>query len=124
MSAVTLIISSLLALSLAYFIVLMLIRIRNNVVTGLSYREALQAQIADLRLNRMLGALGINKQRYMHQQSIIDIHSHMERCRDCTNTHVCDEKLESNTIEKDKIDFCNNAETLNRIAGQQEEPGT
>ena len=118
MSIFSLIILSLLGIALAWFIVMMMIRIRNNVVNGLDYRTALRTEISSLRLNRMLAALGINRERYLHQENVIEIHKHMERCRDCSNTETCDDKLENNTIEKGNIDFCNNADAFGKIAAQ------
>jgi hypothetical protein len=122
MSTITLVITSVLAAALVGFILLLLLRIRNNVVSGLSYRKALQAEISDLRLDRMLAALGINRERYLYQESTLDIHRQIERCKDCSNTATCDDKLSSNTIEKDKIDFCNNADAFGRISEQQGKP--
>ena len=123
MSTLTLIITSLLAIAFTWFIVLMLVRIRNNVVNGLSYRKALREEIGSLRLDRMLAALGVNRERYLYQENVLDIHQHMERCKDCSNTATCDDKLDSNTIEKDKIDFCNNAQAFGRISKRHSEPG-
>ena len=122
MSTITLIITSVLAAALGWFVLMLLVRIRNNVVNGLSYRKALRAEISGLRLNRMLAALGVNRERYLYQENTLDIHQHIERCKDCSNTATCDEKLDTNTIEKDKIDFCNNAEAFGRISAQHGKP--
>ena len=121
MSPITLVITALLSLSLAYFIVLLLIRIRNNVVAGHSYRDALTAELSELRAYKMLGALGINRQRYIHQQSVLDIHKHMDRCKACGNITECDEKLASNSIDPNHIEFCNNADEFSEMAKQGDE---
>jgi hypothetical protein len=96
-----------------------MLRIRNNVIIGRTYRQALRAELSSLRLDRMLAALGINRERYLHQQNTQDIHQHIDRCRDCDHTDVCDEKLDAATIDQDNIDFCNNAKSLKTIISQQ-----
>lgn len=121
MNTLTFIVIAILALALGYFIVLLLIRIRNNVISGQSYRKALQAEIAALRMDGMMAALGINRQRYLHQQSTLDIHQHMQRCRECGNTDTCDHQIATKTIDKNTIDYCNNAESLRNVIDQQNE---
>ena len=123
MSTLTLIITSLLATAFCWFILLLLVRIRNNVVNGMSYRKALREEVVSLRLDRMLTALGVNRERYLNQESVLEIQQHMERCRNCSNTATCDDKLDNNTIEKDKIDFCNNAQAFGKISKQHSEVG-
>lgn len=116
------IISTTLALALGYFIVNLIIRIGSNVITGKTYRQALQLELANLRLNRMLAALGINRERYLHQQNTRDIHQHMQRCRDCGNTAICDEKLSAQVVDQKDIEYCNNADALTSIITRQEKP--
>ncbi len=121
MGTLTFIVIAILALALGYFIILLLIRIRNNVITGQSYRQALQAEIATLRMDRMMAALGINRQRYLHQQRTLDIHQHMQSCRECKNTDTCDHQLATKMVDKNTIDYCNNAESLRNVIDQQNE---
>jgi len=119
MNPTTLIITTVLGLALGYFIVRLMLRIRNNVVIGRTYRQALRTEISSLRLDRMLAALGINRELYLHQQNTRDIHQQIQRCRDCDNTDLCDEKLCAQTIDQDNIDYCNNAESLKTMINKQ-----
>lgn len=113
------IITTALGCALGYFIVRLMLRIRNNVIIGRSYRQALRAELSSLRLDRMLAALGINRELYLHQQKTRNIHQHIQRCRDCDSTDICDEKLCAQTIDQGNIDYCNNAESLKSILSQQ-----
>lgn len=119
MNTITLIITAVLCIALAGISALLLIRIRNNVITGLNYRRALQSELSKLRLYKMLGALGINIQGYIHQEPIIDIHDHMERCKSCANADICEDKLVNNMIDKDDFEFCSNADAFGAIIKQQ-----
>ncbi len=113
------IITTALGLALMYFIVRLMFRIRNNVIIGRTYRQALRAELSSLRLGRMLAALGINRELYLHQQNTRDIHQQIQRCRDCGQTAICDEKLCDKNLDQSNIDYCNNAESLKTIISQQ-----
>ncbi len=117
------IVTTALGLALGYFIVRLMLRIRNNVIIGRTYRQALRAELSSLRLDRMLAALGINRELYLHQQKTRDIHQHIQRCRDCDHNDICDEKLHEKSVDANDIDYCNNAEQLKNIIAQQEKHG-
>ena len=91
------------------------IRIRANVLHGQSFHESLLSQISDLRMGKMMDALHINKARYTQQESIIDIHNHMNHCKSCENTVTCDEKIDSDTIDANTLDYCSNEAAMNEL---------
>lgn len=113
------IVTTALGLALVYFIVRLMFRIRNNVIIGRTYRQALRAELSSLRLGRMLTALGINRERYLHLQNTRDINQQIQRCRDCDHTSICDEKLCEKNLDENNIDYCNNAESLKTIISRQ-----
>jgi hypothetical protein len=82
---------------------------------GRRYRAAMAEQLKTLRLNKMLTALGIDTNQYLHSQRAVDIHNHMERCSQCENTEECDESLSANTVSTHNIDYCNNEASLKDI---------
>ena len=75
--------------------------------------------MAQLRLTKILVALGVDTNAYIHDEHIADIYSHMERCEDCSNTEECDDTLSKDQIEPNEIGFCNNEQSLQRIAETQ-----
>ena len=119
MDIFSLIVSSLLGLFVVLLIALLFIAIIFNMKKGRKYRQALAKKIEQLRLNKMLIALGINPNTYLHDEHITDIHKHMERCEACENTEQCDEALSANNLNPAEIDFCNNEQSLQKIAKAQ-----
>lgn len=104
---------------LLYYIIMLAIRIRSNVLHGLTFHESLLAQISDLRLAKIMDSLNINKKRYVQQENIIDIHDHMNRCNTCENTTTCDDNLTNDKIDINSLDFCNNEATLQDLLDKQ-----
>lgn len=94
--------------------VLLPIAIIFNVKAGRKYRKQLAKSIHHLRLNRMLTALGIDLDDYLHSERTVDIRNQMERCSECANTEECDEKL-ADGVDPDHIGFCNNEEVLREL---------
>jgi hypothetical protein len=86
---------------------------------GRKYRQALAKKVEQLRLNKMLIALGIDPNAYLHDEHITDIHKHMERCEACENIEECDEALSTNNVNPDEISYCNNEQSLQKIAKAQ-----
>ena len=119
MDIISLIISVLLGISITALIALLFIAIIFNMKRGRRYRQALAKQVAQLRLNKMLIALGIDTNAYLHHENIADIHKHMERCEACENIEECDEALANDDINPDEIGFCNNEQSLQKIATSQ-----
>jgi hypothetical protein len=112
--------SLIIAILLGFFVtllsVLLFIAIIFNVKRGRKYRQALAKKIEQLRLHKMLLALGIDPNAYLHKEPIAEIHQHMERCNACENTEQCDEALATHDIKPEEIGYCNNEKTLQKIA--------
>lgn len=86
---------------------------------GRKYRQALAVKVAQFRLNKMLVALGVDTNAYIHDEHVADIHNHMKRREECRNTEECDDTLSKDKIEPDEIDFCNNEQSLQKLATTQ-----
>lgn len=115
MDIFSLIVTSLLGFFVVSVVALLFIAIIFNMKRGRKYRQALAKKIEQLRLNKMLLALGIDPNAYLHDEHIADIHKHMERCEACENTEKCDEDLSTNNINPDEISYCNNEQSLKNI---------
>lgn len=94
------------------FIVLLIAAIVFNLNAGSKYRKALAGRIDQLRLGKMLAALGIDVSVYLHRENMVDIHRHMDRCSACENTDICDDNLARGEIDAADIGFCNNEQSL------------
>ena len=116
MDIFSLIVAILLGFFVALLAVLLFTAIIFNMKKGRKYRQALAKKIQLLRLNKMLTALGIDPNVYLHDEHITDIHKHMERCEACENTAQCDEALATNELRPTEIGFCNNEQSLQKIA--------
>jgi hypothetical protein len=105
----------LLATGLAISLVLLPLAIARNVETGMKYREDLARKLDRLRLGRMLAALGVNINRYLNNERIVDIDRQMRRCSACANTATCDDRLRQGKVAPDNIGFCDNEEPLRKL---------
>jgi len=115
---------SLIVATLSGFLVTLLavhlfIAIIFNMKRGRKYRQALAKKVAQLRLNNMLVALGVDVNAYIHDEHVADIYSHMKHCEECSNTEECDDALSKDKIEPDETGFCNNEQSLQRTAETQ-----
>ena len=115
MDIVTVIIGGALALFMLYVIMRMSYVIMRNVIVGIEFRKNLARQVNALRLNKMLAALGIDINSYLHSERVIDIEEHIDKCSACQNTETCDDQLNKGTIQADTIDYCNNETALQQI---------
>jgi hypothetical protein len=106
----------LLGLLLASFMVLLAITIVFNTRAGMKYRATLAIQLEQLRLGKMLTALGIDTDNYLSRERAVDIRQHMERCTACTNTQECDTRLQEDNVDIAAIDFCNNEASLQQFS--------
>jgi hypothetical protein len=88
-----------------------------NVKAGRKYRKQLAKNIHNLRLNKMLAALGIDTAEYLHSERVVDIHEQMTRCGECQNIETCDETL-AGEVDADKIEFCNNETALRALVNK------
>ncbi|MDB4409783.1 DUF6455 family protein [Gammaproteobacteria bacterium] len=108
----------LLALLMLSFILLLSVAIVFNTRAGMKYRETLAAQLEQLRLGKMLTALGIDTDSYLSRERAVDIRQHMQRCNSCSNTQECDSRLAVNNVDTETIDYCNNEASLRKLSGQ------
>ena len=115
----SLIIAILLGVSVTAVIALLFIAIIFNMKRGRKYRQALAKKVAQFRLNKMLIALGIDTNAYIHDEHVADIYKHMEHCEECSNTEECDDALAKDNINPNEIGFCNNEQSLQKVAESQ-----
>jgi hypothetical protein len=115
MDFISLIITALLTLLTGAFVVLLVLAIMFNLKAGQRYRANLAKRLDQLRLGKMLSALGIDTEAYLHSERILDIHQQMDRCSSCANTDRCDDQLADGTVRSDEIDFCNNERSLQEL---------
>lgn len=116
MNLFSLIVAGLLTLLTLVFAGMLVSAIVFNLKAGTKYRKSLATRIDQLRLSKMLSALGIDVNRYLHTQNAVDIRLHMDRCSACEKTDTCDEQLAAGDIKASDIDFCNNEKSLQDIA--------
>ena len=57
-----------------------------NMKVGMRFRQDLANRIHGLRLGKMLNALGIDIDSYLHSEPVVDIENQINRCTQCTNT--------------------------------------
>ena len=115
MDIVTIVVGGALALFLLYVILRMSYVIMRNVVVSMEFRKKLASKVNDLRLNRMLGALGIDINNYLHGERVIDIEQHIDKCAACENTDACDDALARGSVTVNNIDYCSNEQSLQQI---------
>jgi accessory gene regulator protein AgrB len=115
MDIFTVIIGTILALFLLYVIMRMSYVMMRNVIVGMEFRKNLARKVDSLRLNKMLAALGIDINNYLHSERVIDIEEHIDKCSACENTDICDNELAKGNVQASNIDYCNNEESLQHI---------
>ena len=116
MNLFSLIVAGLLTMLTLAFTVMLVSAIVFNMKSGKKYRVSLARRFDQLRLSKMLSALGIDVNSYLHTQGIVDIQKHMDRCSACENTTTCDEQLATGDIKASDIEFCNNEKFLQDVA--------
>ena len=116
MNLLSLIVAGLLTVLTLAFATMLVSAIIFNLQAGKKYRRSLAKRIDQLRLSRMLSALGIDVNSYLHTQGIVDIQKHMDLCSACENTDTCDEQLADGHVKVADIDFCSNEKSLQEIA--------
>lgn len=83
-----------------------------NLQTGEEFRDALRRALDELRLSRMLALLGVDRDRYLHHHSVLEIHKHMRRCDGCDEKAQCDAALEASESDPKALGFCANIDDL------------
>lgn len=113
MDILSLVITLLLAALLLYLVVRLPLAILGNLRAGHRFREGLATALDDLRLSRMLGFLGIDKDAYLHREQAVDIKKHMQRCDACDEKSRCDQVLEGGQeADTESLGFCANIDDL------------
>ncbi|MCG6938835.1 MAG: DUF6455 family protein [Gammaproteobacteria bacterium] len=118
MNIITNIVAGILLLFITVFLLRLAYTIFMNLKNGRKFYDSLDQEFKKLRLNSMLGALGIDKTAYLYQTRVKDIQRHMNNCSACENTDECDEKLSSADLDVTRIEFCNNESELKEIKQQ------
>jgi hypothetical protein len=119
MDILTIIVGGILGLFVLYVIMRMSYVIMRNVIVGMEFRKRLAQQVNALRLNKMLAALGIDVNSYLHKERVIDIEEQINKCSSCQNTETCDDQLARGTISAASIDYCNNEAALQHIVASK-----
>lgn len=99
----------------AVFSVMLASAIIVNLNAGKEFRRSLATRMDQLRLSKMITALGLDNNHYLHSQSIADIEKRIHQCSSCENTERCDEQLSEQGVTTDDIAFCNNEESLQEM---------
>ena len=123
MNIISIIIGGLLAVLTLAFTVLLASAIVFNLNAGKKYRKSLANSVDQLRLSKMLTALGIDVDTYVHTERIVDIQQHMDRCSACDNVEKCDDQISNGQLDAADIGFCNNEQSLQEIARKNSQPG-
>ena len=105
---------ALLALSVVLLSVFFVLLIQKNVRQGRVARQQLAQRVEGLRMSRMLKALGLDFDKYLHQVPTYRISQSMDKCESCPTTDQCDEKLKQDTIKADELGFCPNQDCLGK----------
>jgi len=123
MDIISMLIGGLLAVMTLAFTLLLISAIVFNLNAGRKYRKSLANSVDQLRLSKMLTALGIDVDTYLHTERIVDIQQHMDRCSACDNLEKCDDQLSKGALDAADISFCNNEQSLQEIARNNSQPG-
>ena len=83
---------------------------------GDTFYQNLLERIKQLRMHKMLQALGVDEKEYTRGNQVNEIEMHMNRCQECGNTEQCDAELKIGEI-KHADQYCpNNEDLLNSAA--------
>lgn len=104
------------ALAALVLAVLLVTTIGGNFRTGRDFRAGLARRLTDLRLSRMAAAVGVDVNRCLHDQMVVDLEQGMRNCRSCGETERCDEVLAQPAIQVEDVEFCPNQPCLSRYA--------
>ena len=120
MNIITLVISGFIALLMLLFFISLLAAITMNMKSAQKYRQKVALAVNRLRLNKMLSALGIDLQQYLHTTNLVEVHNHMTQCSSCQHNEQCDEELTSGTVSIETVHFCNNKKHLRDLVLEQQ----
>ena len=100
------------------------IAILRNYRTGLRHRDPIDSRIRHLRLNDMLRVMGIDRQLYLHNAPLNQVHAQINSCEKCDAKEACEEffdpataDFEADSRELENV-FCPNRDSLADTAGK------
>lgn len=102
--------------AMAVLVIALFYAISVNIRRGEAVRKALSERLAQLRLYRVLGLLGIDPKAFIHTQQLRDVERQMRTCANCKATEQCDSTLEKGT--SGELGFCENREELSALRPQ------
>ncbi len=120
MQFVTIIAIAAFVIASVYMIFSLPVAIFRSMQRGPRFRAALAKRLGELRLPRMLGALGIQHDRYLAQHRVVDVETHMKNCRQCDETRRCDADLDRGRLTDDGA-YCPNRRHFARVESNAEE---
>lgn len=97
------------------FGVVLIWAIGGNLRRGDQVRRKLARNLDTLRLGRALKMFGIDTERYLHSQRIVDIEAQMRNCSTCSDVSRCDNSLKKGAVVE--FDFCPNHDALGVLRG-------
>lgn len=119
MDLTSLIIVGTLAVLATWLAVRLPFAIFRNLQAGHRFRRRLAVTLDNLRLSRMLGVLGIDKDEYLHREPAVAIRQQMERCDACDAKQQCDEALADPGTAPDTLGFCANLDELKAVRDRE-----
>lgn len=102
---------SLFGMALSFLAVALAWAVLRNMRVGEWYRARLAERLEALRLRRLMGLLGLDTDRYLHRERIVDVERHMRSCAQCPEMARCDDALSEQRPEV-VATFCANYEDL------------
>jgi hypothetical protein len=124
MSILSFFVFALFVMAIGTIAVAFMLLINKNLRQGLTIRERLAQRVDSLRMSKMLAALGINFDQYLHQVPLVKINESMNKCDNCETIGQCDDALKQPVIKPDQIDFCPNQVCLTRFSELQSRKST
>jgi hypothetical protein len=108
----------LVVLVLAALVLALAWAIQRNMREGERFRDRLADRLVALRLERLMGLLGLDPNQYLHSERIVDVERHLRNCAGCPETERCDQALAQE--KPDAIaDTCPNYEDLQALRGRR-----
>jgi hypothetical protein len=112
MEIISFILLGVLGLAIVTISVFFVLIISKNMKNGRKFRRDLAQRLNQLRMTKLLTALGLDFDIYLHQVPVHKITQSMSKCESCVTTSACDEKLSQPAIQQTDIEFCPNQESF------------
>lgn len=106
MQIISFILLAVLALSMVMVSIFFVYVISKNMQQGRIFRRKLALSLQQLRMCKIIHALGLDFDVYLHTSTVQNINHNMSQCKNCSSTQACDEKLSQQSIELKEIEFC------------------